>query len=38
LTAVDSVIGSMLFVGVQIRQNTEAVQGSTVSGIADQVL
>jgi hypothetical protein len=30
------VIGSMLFVGFEIRQNTEAIRGSTLHGIADQ--
>ena len=32
------VIGSLLFVGYEIRQNTEAVRGSTIQGIADQSL
>lgn len=36
LAATVGVIGSMLFVGLEIRQNTEAVHGSTIHGIADQ--
>lgn len=36
--AAAGVIGSMIFVGLEIRQNTEAVRGSTIQAIADQSL
>ena len=36
LAATAGVIGSMLFVGFEIRQNTNAVRGSTFDGIAAQ--
>jgi hypothetical protein len=38
MVAALGVIGSLLFVGFEIRQNTEAVRGSTMQGIADQSL
>ena len=34
--ATAGVIGSLLFVGFEIRQNTDAVRGSTIQGISDQ--
>jgi hypothetical protein len=38
MVAALGVIGSLLFVGFEVRQNTEAVRGSTMQGIADQSL